>query len=142
MYLEAHFVAPWCSDYDYCSNSLSKIWNQVLRRLKPYSRRVGDLQWWEPLKIVPAESKNKRLSSVNPLHKTWSFSWRVSSVNVTKNQLVRKSYTIGSDYTNTNKFITVINRINFNSTIVILLVLILLLFNKLLVWNIFKMLFS
>ena len=29
---------------------------------------------------------------------------------MTKNQLVRKSYTIGSDYTNKNKFITVINR--------------------------------
>ena len=59
------FVAPWCSGYHYCTTSFNKAWTQVLRRLKPCSRRVGDSRWWGSLTVAPAGNKAKRLSSVN-----------------------------------------------------------------------------
>ena len=65
MYLEMHFVLPWCSGYHYCTYSLTKVWTQVLRRLKACSWLIGDLRRWEPLKMIPTRSKDKRLSSVN-----------------------------------------------------------------------------
>ena len=40
--------------YHYCTTSFSKVWTQILRRFKPCSRCVGDLQWWESLTMVPA----------------------------------------------------------------------------------------
>ena len=67
-----HFanMKPWCSDDHYCTTSLNKAWNQVLRRFKPCSRRVGDSRWWGSLTVVPAGNKAKRLSSVNHTTKT------------------------------------------------------------------------
>ena len=53
----SYFVAPWRSSYPYDTNPSNKAWTQVLRRFKSYSRRVGDLRWWEPLTMVPAGNK-------------------------------------------------------------------------------------
>ena len=55
-------MAPWCSG---CTTSFNKAWTQVLRRLKPCLRRVGDSRWWRSLTVVPAGNKAKRFSSVN-----------------------------------------------------------------------------
>ena len=51
--------------YHYCTTSFNKVWAQVLRRFKSFSRRVGDSRWWECRTMAPAGNKAKRLSSVN-----------------------------------------------------------------------------
>ena len=50
--------------------SFNKVWTQVLRRFKSYSRRVGDSRWWGYLSVVPAGNKAKSLSPVNHITKT------------------------------------------------------------------------
>ena len=70
LFLHFENMKPWCSGYHYCTTSFSKAWNQVLRRFKPCSRRVGDSRWWGSLTVVPAGNKAKRLSSVNHTTKT------------------------------------------------------------------------
>ena len=63
-------LAPWCSGYHYGTTSFNKSWTQVLPRLNSCLRLVGDLRWWESLRVVPAGNKAKRLSSVNHYIKT------------------------------------------------------------------------
>ena len=58
-------VASWCSGYHHCTTSFKKVWTQVLRRFKSYSRRVRDSQSWGSLTMAPAENKAKRFSLVN-----------------------------------------------------------------------------
>ena len=60
---------PWCSSYHYCTTSFNNAWTQVLRRFKSCSRCVGDLQWWESLKVVPPKKSLMHLS-VNHSAKT------------------------------------------------------------------------
>ena len=48
----------------------TKAWTQLLRRLKPCSRRVGDSRWWRSLTMISAGNKAKRLSLVNHTTKT------------------------------------------------------------------------
>ena len=62
--------AAWCGGYHYCITLLNKVRNQVLRRLKSCSRRVGGSGWRGSLTMVPAGDKAKRLSSVNDSAKT------------------------------------------------------------------------
>ena len=60
------YKVVWCSVYHYyCTTSFIKAWNQVLRRLKFCSRRVGDSPGWGPLMMVPSKSEAKRLLSDN-----------------------------------------------------------------------------
>ena len=63
-------VAPWCSGYHYCTTSFNQSWTQVLRRLKPCLRRVGDSWWWGSLTMVQAGNKAKCLLSVYHTTKT------------------------------------------------------------------------
>ena len=57
LFLHFENMKPWCSGYHYCTTSFNKAWNQVLRRFKPCSRRVGDSRWWGSLTMVPAGNK-------------------------------------------------------------------------------------
>ena len=50
-------MVPWYSGYRYCTVSFNKIWTLILCTLKPCSRCVGDLQWWESLAMVPVGSR-------------------------------------------------------------------------------------
>ena len=61
----------WCSGYYCYTTSFNSSWNQVLRRFKPCSRCVRDLQWWGSLTVVLPGNKAKRLSSVS--HTTKQF---------------------------------------------------------------------
>ena len=70
---------PRRSGYRY--NSFNKAWIQVLRRLKPCSRRVGDSRCWGSLTMVPAGNKAKRLWSVNHTTKIIHHSSSSSLVN-------------------------------------------------------------
>ena len=63
-------VVPWCSVYHYYTISFDKVWNQVLGQFKTYSRRVGDLRWWERRTMAPARTKIVRLSLINHFTKT------------------------------------------------------------------------
>ena len=63
-------VEPWCSGYHYCTTLFSKTSTQVMRRFKSRLRRVGELQCWESLTVVPAGNKAWRLSPVNHSAKT------------------------------------------------------------------------
>ena len=65
-----HKHTPRCSGYHYCTTSFNWAWTQVLHRLKPCSRRVGDSRWWGSLTMVPAGNKAKHLSSINHTTKT------------------------------------------------------------------------
>ena len=58
-------LTPWCSDYHYCKILFIKAWNQVLRRFKSCSRRIGDSRYWGALAMVLAGNKAKRLSLDN-----------------------------------------------------------------------------
>ena len=49
----------------YCTTSFNEPWNEVQRRFKSCSRRVGDSRWWGSLTMVLAGNKAKCLSSVN-----------------------------------------------------------------------------
>ena len=62
-------MAPWWSGYHYCTTSFNWVWTQVLRRLKPCSRRVGDSRWWGSLTMVPAGNKAEHLSPFVTFHK-------------------------------------------------------------------------
>ena len=66
-------MSPWCSGYRYCKTSFRKVWMQILRWLKPCSRRVKDLKWWEFLTMVPAGNE-KTLFLGQPYHKNNSLS--------------------------------------------------------------------
>ena len=46
---------PWCNVYHYCTVSFNKI--GTLRWFKPWSQRVGDLQWLESLTMISAGNK-------------------------------------------------------------------------------------
>ena len=54
----------------YCTTSFNQTQNQVLRRFKPCSWRVGDWQWWGSLTVVQAGHKAKHLWLVNHITKT------------------------------------------------------------------------
>ena len=69
-------IAPWRSGYHYGTTSFNKVWTQILRRLKPCSRRVRDLRWWESLTMVPAGNKALTLFFGQPYHKNNSSTWR------------------------------------------------------------------
>ena len=59
-------VAPWCGGYHYCTTSFNKAWNQVLRRFKSSSERVGDSRWWRYLTVILARNEAKHLLSIWP----------------------------------------------------------------------------
>ena len=63
-------VALWGNDYHYCTISINKAWTQVLRRFRFWLHRIGDLRWWEFLKMVPAGNKATYRFSVNHTTKT------------------------------------------------------------------------
>ena len=64
------YVVPWCSGYNYCKISFSKVWTRILRRFKSCSRRAEicdgeNLRQWSRVEI-----RRKRLSLVNHSAKT------------------------------------------------------------------------
>ena len=62
--------APWFSGHHYCTTSFNKAWSQVLRTFISCSWCVRDSRWWGSLRMVLAENKPKRLSSINHSTKT------------------------------------------------------------------------
>ena len=76
-------VVTWCSVYHYCITSFNKVWTEIVRRLKPYLRRVGDLRWWESLTII-----------VNSSRQAWEC-YKISGVrfSILTNKLIYENFT-------------------------------------------------